>query len=241
MKSSFFRSVLYLTLTATSALLPLTGRAWNPGCDYHQQNQGATTVSRLATTALGCLVWVTPMKKPDLTYREYLFDERGRFLVYTSTPGPDTTSTGYRSYFLFPRKQNPDFRVADDGSLAVTLSTGQTMTFSTETSRIRSFPSGLFTESPEIRLDNGSGVELQSTGGIFLDAGYRIGTISYADLNAAAVFHDSKGNVCAIRIGEVFSNINTYYGEPNFLFPTDRELAAFLARRCPDLDISPLR
>lgn len=241
MKSLFFRTGLFLTITASSGLLPLTSHAWNPGCDYRQRTQGGTVANRFETTALGCVVQITPLDKPNLRYREYWFDERGRLLVYTSINGPDATSTGYRSYFLFPRRRNPDFRIENDGSIAVTLSTGELMRFSTDTTRIQAFPSGIFTESPEISLNNGSGVELRSTGGILLDSGYRIGGISYSDLGAPAVFHDNKGHSCAIRNGEAFSNINTYYGEPNFIFPTDGALADFLAKRCPDLDISSLR
>lgn len=240
MKSLFSRSVFQIAIFA-SLLMPLQGHAWNAGCDYRQQIQAKTVLNRFATTALGCVVQVTPFNKPDLVYRDYWFDERGRFLVYTSTSGPDATSTGYRSYFLFPRRRNPDFEIAADGGITVTLSTGEIMRFSADTTRILSFPGGSFTELPEISLENGGGVELHSTGGIFLDTGYRIGTVSYSNLNAPAVFKDGKGHDCRIRNGDVFSNVNTYYGEPNFIFPTDKELAGFLARRCPELDLSSLR
>lgn len=196
--------------------------------------------SRFSTVALGCVVQISPREKPDLRYREFWIDERGRFMVFVSVSADDAAiATGTRSYFLFPRKNVPAIQTRDNGDLALQLPSGQAAVFAKANARMASFP-GNFSESNELSLENQGGFELQSFPGIRLDTGWMVGDQAYKNPQGSSVFSDAANRHCTIRNDEFFFYENMYYNEPNLRFPTDPALADFLKGRCPDLDLTPL-
>lgn len=192
-------------------------------------------VSRFYTLSLGCLVNVTPLDKPGLAYREYYFDERGRFLDFHSQAGDYETSTANHAYFLFPRHQYPSFQLLADGSIAVTLASGQTALVSGAEPRILSFPGNSFSEPAGNGLGSGDFLSLQRFPGLVLDAGWKVGTYAYYGRAGSSTFRDAQGAECRVGNGELFDYDHILYSEPTFLFETDEKLAAFLAGRCPNL------
>jgi len=232
----------------TAIILALLGLATNPAwaervgenCPYAQSISDNTVANRFFTVSAGCLLQITPLEKPNLLYREYVFDERGRFLVFNSVPGPYETSTSRRNFFLFPRRQVPSYRLEADGSVTATLSTGQEISFLAHSTRIASFPGVRFTENTEVSLDAGGGVELESFPGILLDTGWKIGASAYLDPAGSSYFQDSAGRKCQVANREIFNYADAIYDEPLFLFQTDESLAHFLRDRCPELDRSAL-
>jgi hypothetical protein len=210
-------------------------------CPNAQSISGPTVVNSLFTVADGCTLWITPLNKPNLVYREYLFDERGRFRIYNSTSGPYETASGSRNYFLFPRHQTPAFVIGKDGNVVATLSSGALMTFSAATTRIATFPDVKYSEAADIRLDNQGGVEILSYPGVYLDSGWSLGDPAYHDAKLQSTFKDEKGVSCAVTNSEIFDYVNAIYDEPLFKFQTDPELAHFLSARCPALSTRSLK
>jgi hypothetical protein len=209
-------------------------------CSAEQIIDEGTVASRFATVALGCVVQITPRQKPEMRYRDFWIDERGRFLVFVSVPGDDLDkATGTRTYFLFPRKQVPSFKLREDGNISLYLSTGQESVFSGLDSHLVSFP-GEFTEDNAVNLENQGGLELKSFQGIRLDAGWMVGSQSYKDPQGHSIFSDAHNQKCEIRNDEFFFYESMYYNEPNLRFPDDASLAEFLKNRCPNIDLASL-
>lgn len=229
-----------ITLAGILASDAPSALAWNGGCDTGQVIQGGTVVNRFQTTGLGCVVNVTPVEKSKLIYREYWFDERGRFLVVSSVEGPPELAVGSRTYFLFPRKQNPDFQILNNGDISVTLVSGEKMSFSSETSRTLDYSAGRLVEDPAVDLYNEGGLEITKGKGLLLDCGWQINHTAYSNFARDSTFIDGAGKRCRVKNKEIFSMTNTYYDEPNWIYPTDAGLKGFLAERCPGLDLSSL-
>jgi hypothetical protein len=222
-----------------SSMISLQARAWLP-CEYSFVKANGSWSARFATVGLGCVVQMTPKEKPEMRYREYWFDERGRFLVYSSIgEGDPLLFSGTRSYFLFPRKQQLSVALNNEGRPTVTLASGDQIVFSEDNGRIVSFP-GEFTESEDVTFENLGGVEIKAFKGIVLDSGWKVGVEAYKSPEAHSFFVDESGRKCLVRNNEVFFYENMYYGEPNLTYPDDASLATFLKARCPELDVSRL-
>lgn len=173
-----------------------------------------------------------------MTYRDYGFGNDGSFTVFESVDGAEATSTGMRSYFLFPRKTTPTYSTQGD-TLHVISSTGLQFNFSLTTARMEASEGAVFTEDPSVNMTNKGGFELTKIPGIILDTGWGLGNISYIKPAASSVFTDSSGKQCTITNSEIFSYADKQ--NPVLLFSTDSALADFLAKRCPTLDASTLR
>lgn len=208
-------------------------------CKYEQMNAGVTAAAHFYTTTMGCVVNIAPINKPNQVYREYYFDERGRFLVFDSVGGPWETSVGYRSYFIFPRGHEPSFKHNTNGSFSVLLASGASISVSSESSRIMEFPGYVFNESEQVNLSSSS-FDIISHPGILLDTGWRLARAPYYDSGEESFFSDPAGKKCSVVNDEVFDYVNTIYGEPLFRFQSEEKLAEFLSARCPSLDLTSL-
>lgn len=186
-----------------------------------------------------CTVGVVPVNS-DLRYREYLFSSSGLFMVFISTEGPEVTSTGSRSFFLFPRKGSVSFEIVEGKAgakeIEIQASNGARVRFSDETMRMTEFTGMKFTESREISLTNYGGFEFVSFTGLLLDSGWKVFGTSFADPARGSLFRDSRGEICPVSNHELF----TYSNEVSFTYAADSELAAFLKTQCPALDLSGL-
>lgn len=208
-------------------------------CPYNQSISNEAVANRFYTVSMGCLVSVTPLHKPDLVYREYYFDERGRFLVFDSVAGPAETATGYKSYFLFPRKNEPNFDVQANGNISVLLANGEKADFSSSSSRIIQIAGGEFSESANPQIHE-QAFELKSYRGIWLRSGWAMGKAAYLDAERNSTFADQDGHTCEVKNTEIFDYVNMIYSEPVFYFQSDLKLAEFLKSRCPTIETSSL-
>jgi hypothetical protein len=222
-------------MTLTLAGLSFSARAVQ--CEYKQEISGKMVASRFYTLSLGCVVVVTPQNKPDLIYREYYFDERGRFMIFDSQPGEYETSTATQSYFLFPRRQEPDFQLLTDGSFQVTMSSGRQIVISAQEPKIVDFPGATFSEPSDFGLKPQDFLSIQSYPDLLMDSGSVVGGTAYGlgHSQNLSTFRDSAGNSCAIKNAELFDYTHILYSEPTFLFDTEQKLTDFLTKRCPQL------
>lgn len=219
------------------ALLLLASTAFAAQCEYKQEFYGEMVANRFYTMSLGCVAQITPRNKPELVYREYYFDERGRFLVFQSLPGSYETATATRSYFLFPRKQEPTFSRTADGSIEVRMASGGAVYLSAQEAKVLSMPGLNFSEPAGGRLEREAFLSIEKYPGLLLDTGWKIGATGYSDRNATSEFRDSAGHACSVSNSEIFDYVNILYGEPTFYYETDAKLAAFLKERCPQLEV----
>lgn len=229
----------YVSLILGVFTFSLSVSAYTTDCTGEQVIGSGIVASRYHTAEYGCLLHITPRAKPDMLYREFWIDNRGRFMVFVSVPGEDMSKfTGTRSYYLFPRLHVSSFQLLGNGDLALKTHTDHEVVFNSN-ARLKNFP-GQVLEDSVINLQNNGGFEIQSFQGIRLDFGWKVGTEAYKDPAAKAKFYDAHNVSCEIRNDEFFFYENMLYTEPNLRFPDDAGLAKFLKARCPALDVSPL-
>ncbi|MEQ1878747.1 MAG: hypothetical protein ABL958_19045 [Bdellovibrionia bacterium] len=195
-----------------------------------------------------CAVQVSPSAK-SVRWRSYSFFSTGLFMIFNSLgDGPESTHTSSRSYFLFPRVREPGYSLSRTG-LTLTLSTGDRLLFDYKTGRTKSpgLDTLLVKEDPAVNAKNDGGVEIQRHSGLVVDTGYFTGEVGHSDPDRFSLVRDRKNRTCQLRNDLLFAYIyaNDPYGKKklqnvSFKFETDRELALFLQRLCPALDVSPL-
>ncbi|MCM2322662.1 MAG: hypothetical protein NDJ90_05325 [Oligoflexia bacterium] len=188
-----------------------------------------------------CFVNITPRDNLDLVYRSYLFAASGLWLAFNSYgDGPESSDTGAREYYLFPRKGLPSYSVLPGGEVQITLSTGDPLTVDTATGRLLSLGGGKFTEASVVDRANRGGLEIDEYRGLVLDVGYRQGSSPSQRSAGRSEFRDALGNRCTLINKELFRYPESNEEEVTFRYATDRELADFLRKRCPDLRVEPL-
>lgn len=224
------------TWVACALSIALTSTAFADVCPEPAVVSGSLKATCLLGADESALVTVGEVSQ-SLEFRQYRFSSRGMFQVFESTYGPEKTSTGARTYFLFPRKKPLTFGVEETGELAVSVASGQTVRFSAMSRRIHSFSDVQILEDPQISMKNYGGVELRSfTNLLLLDTGWRVYEPTYWDANLRSLLRDSRGSWCILKNSEIFD----YSAEPMIKFKTDADFAAFLKQRCPTVDVSPL-
>lgn len=188
-------------------------------CNTQQILMGNWAINRFFTMADGCLVQVTPIHKPNLTYREYVFDQMGRFTIFNSTQGDYETSTSMRTYFFFskdPTEKNstPKVQQRNENTVQVTLISGEIITFRGDNAFIESIQGSGFQyqEEKRIHLNEGGGFEILANDELFIDAGWKIGGRSYRDRTASSTVI-WKGKSCSIPNENLFVYVDSTTGE----------------------------
>lgn len=215
-------------------------------CPTSQILSGKYMVNTFFTRSWGCLIQITPIDKPDMTYREYIFDEGGRLLVFNSTTGPFETATGMRVFYLFPRKYIPAARVVDK-KIEIFMSNGSVAKIPDTSFWIESIQGISFFDDQKIGLDAQGGFEITNYDQVYLDTGWKIGGQAYRDPLGKATFVDSKNQKCEVNNFEIFVYAeNESRGpfvkddspEPYLLYQSDESLYEFLQLRCPTLKLN---
>lgn len=204
-------------------------------CPSEQQLFGKLAFNRQFTVADGCLVQVTPIDKNGLVYREYVFDESGRLMVFNSVDGPYETATSQKSLFLLPVAAPPFMRIEGD-RMVVTAANGSRFFFARDSAFVQGSSEDLeIAESQKVDLSSGGNFEVKSSG-ILLDAGWAIGDRSYRNELADSRFLKAGHDSCVVKNSEIFAFKDPFTGQEFYqplLKVTSAELlAAFLAERC---------
>jgi hypothetical protein len=210
----------------------------NSPCNELYKHEGLIDVEVMTLVDGSCVMQVTPNDYKHPAYRSFLFDNRGQLMIFNTIPGQnEAKTTGALTYFFFPRINMPSYEVLADGTMAVTSGSGIVFNFDEKTAKLVSIPTVTFTQDATVSMTNNGGVSITSAPGVWLDTGWMLGNASYADLTRHSTLHSGSAT-CDLVNSELFSIVNT---SPVFRYPTDSEFAAFLAVRCPTLDISRLK
>lgn len=194
-----------------------------------------------------CAVQISPADKGE-TWRSYSFFSTGLFMIFNNLgSGSEASDTSARSFFFFPRTGDPSYQVSYSG-LIVKLSNGGNILFDYNSAMTTSSGQGLsIKEDPKINAQNQGGVEVISHNGILLDTGYFVGEVGHSVPTRSSLLRDRQNRSCKLRNDLLFTYIygNDAYGKKKLLdvffkFPTDKELAAYLQKACPNLDVQPL-
>ncbi len=193
----------------------------------------ALQAQRYENSSGDCVVSVLPLIFNDITYRSYLISSQGKLLVFNSLgEGPNSTHTGARVYYFFPRVSLPQLN-PDSQSVYVQFSDQDSLSFDLNTGLLSGLTRGQLTVDPQIRPDNQGGVEILQFPGLILDAGFALGQDPTAKVDQKSVFIDAKGQRCLVKNTQLFSF--TAKGDIRWTM-TDPELVIFLGKYCPNIE-----
>jgi hypothetical protein len=187
-----------------------------------------------STHAQSCFLSINPIQVKDLVYRTYSFSVDGDFLIFTSYgDGPESTTTGDRELYFFPRTNKISFVFNDsDRRLEVTHVNGDVLYFSYDTAKLVGSNRGVFTVADDIKIGDRGGIIVQNYDGLMLDAGFLLGNAPTTKPERKSFFRDQHSNECQVDNADLFD----YENENGVTFRlNDSSLQAFLKEKCPQL------
>lgn len=222
-------------MTAVTLLLLGTSQAFAAGasCADKYEVFDNTVVQSIAGNR-NCFVTVHPRNIDDMTYRDFLFDDVGIFMVFNSFgEGPESETAGAREFYFFPRKNPLSYKYdAATKRVAITAPSGKVFTFNTEKSVLLSISNTTITQDFKIDKNNKGGIEITQNDGIYLDLGFAMGQSPSQNPKRSVVFKDAKNSSCSIRNSDIFN----YTIDKDTIFKfSDSQLSRFLSRTCPQL------
>lgn len=207
----------------------------SPGCpDIHEVMDN--TMFQSIPGVKGCMMTLSPRNPNDMTYRSFLFQDGGLFMIFNSLGnGPESTSSGAREFFLFPRNQEMSYRYnAATKRVNIHTPSGKVFVFNTEKTILVSISGTQFTTDYDVNANNKGGIEITKNNSFYLDAGFELGQSPTQNPKRKITFKDAQNNSCIVTNSEVFS----YNDSLDVIFKyTDAQLKRFLARRCPKLKL----
>lgn len=183
----------------------------------------------------GCFLTVNPRGQTGLTYRDFLFDESGLFMIFNSFGnGAESESTGAREFYFFPRKATPLSYQYDAATqrLRVAGPHGKVFVFNTEKTILVEVSDANITVDYDVNPNNRGGIEIVQNNGLFLDIGFQRGQSPSQNPQRKITFKDSANRQCQVKNADVFKY--TYGGEVNLRYD-DVQLGRYLNRACPQL------
>lgn len=232
---SMLAQICFLLMTLPLSAVALPG----DNCPAEQIVWGPWMFNRQFTMADGCLVQATPIHKSGkkgLVYREYVFDESGRFMVFNSTDGDYETATAQRNFILLPAVRPPEMKVVGD-QMRVTLASGHEVQFRKDSAFVQSSGVGLVVRDLEkVDLTAGGNFQILSYDGVLLDTGWMVGGRSSRRPEAESQFSIPGEPACKVSNQEIFLYHDPVtreeYYQPLFKYSDPRALEAFLVARC---------
>ena len=181
-----------------------------------------------------CFLSVGNFKTTGGIYRNYLFTSDGEFMVFNSYGwGEDSTSTGAREFFFFPRSSNLSHKWnSETRQLEVTSASGDQFFFDYEEAQLVGASKGEVKLISEVRKDNKGGVEINKYQGLLLDGGFKVGSAPTGNRTGNSVFKDAAGTTCTVKNNVLFKDSSG--GDVNFTFSV-KDLPVFLSKACPKL------
>lgn len=177
--------------------------------------------------------------------RNYTFGRDGKLQIFNSfgNAGKFSKDTGTRTFYFLPAVKKPSVKINSvSGDLQVETASGHTFMFSKDTGMLKKMDGATIKEDPVISGTNKGGVEFENHFGIILDSGWGLGTTNYLSPGKKSTFKDQKGNTCEVSNSEVFNYPPKGSREevaPKF--QTRETLEPFLSKKCPKLDLTPLK
>lgn len=228
---------LFASLTVLLLATSYVFAASSPtSCADKYENLDNTSVQTIAGNS-GCFISVNPRNTVNLTYRDFLFDDDGLFMIFNSFgPGPESETTGAREIYFFPRNVKPlsyEYSPADK-LLAVTTPSGKVFTFNTEKAILVSISGTNFTQDYNVVKGNNGGIQITQNDGFYLDLGFTLGQSPSQNPNRKITFKDTANRTCQVKNSGVFK----YTADSDVVFKyNDAQLKTYLKTSCPQLKL----
>lgn len=182
-----------------------------------------------------CFLSAHPLNSTNLKYRDFMWTSEGKFMVFNSySNGSNSTETGARVFFLFPRSSNIDMDYQINGSETVIKTAGDGLEFrvANDTGKLTAFNWGTVKESA-LRRDNNGGVELELNQGMVLDTGFALGTDPTSISGKKSQFSNKQGQTCVFKNTELFD----YSNDDAIYKHSDAKTWSLIRSRCPNFQL----
>jgi hypothetical protein len=214
-------------------LMFLVSAEVNATCLERREKVADSSVEMHALNTETCWLLLGPDLVPDMVYRSYLFDNSGFMMIFNSYgEGPESTTTGAREMYIFPRGGVLDYRITDSEVTAV-LPSGIELTYDAKAFRWSGTKGAKVKEKSQIKVGDQGGIEISIQSGLILDFGFRLGNSPTGDPARKANFVDSIGNRCTVVNRDVLEWDKN--GEPYLRFKSDEAVYDFVRLHCPNL------
>ncbi len=205
----------------------------NDICRDMRENHGDFKYTRQFFAPEACFLSVKKDFVPDMVYRSLIFRETGALMIFNSFGnGPESTYTGARVFYFFPRQQVPAFHATGQAVEVSTSHKNLTFFFDLESGKILSASNARIKEAADIVPENDGGIEILSFQGLLLDSGFKMGSDPTADLARSSTFRDENNQTCTVKNSDIFSKNSS--GDISFRL-SDLSLKKFLSSRCPQI------
>ena len=148
--------------------------------------------------------------------------------------GPNSSHTGARVFFFFPRQNNQITYQLNEAlhEVSVQLNSQVQLNFSTLTSDLLSISGSEIKLDQKVSRNNKGGLEITKTSVLLMDMGWRLGGSPTEKMDKKSTFVDSRNKSCEILNKELFNKTS----DDEFYFKmNDAQLGQFLSSRCSDL------
>lgn len=165
-----------------------------------------------------------------LIYRSYLITTDGLLMVFNSYgSGPNSTHTGARQYYFFPREVFTNEVDLQKDLVSVRLNSKLKFQFQTKVLNLVNQPEFKIKTDPKINRNNKGGVEILEYNGVYLDLGFSMGKSPSDNAEGKSLFKNQFGQACEVINKQIFD----YKNDDNFLHG-DNVLQATVQRICPE-------
>lgn len=229
-KTILFFTVIFLSLLSQAEFT-------NTKCEHALLGNNIIQVNRQYDPATrSCFISVSPRNIANLKYRDYYFDQLGRFMVFNSYGnGPIESYTGARDFFLFPIvDQYPDFSFEQNGDVIIKMVSGHQLRISGKDFSLVSLSDGTVSEKP-LSNKNAGGVEITLTKGFWLDTGFRLGGLNIANPNKSTLFKSpATKESCSVKNSKFMDYADK--DNPDFKY-NGEPFIQFIRTTCPRLGL----
>lgn len=209
-------------------------------CPERVERHGSIQLEQsLSTDKATCLLSIHNFKQEGLIYRDYLLTSTGDLMIFNSYgDGPESSTTGAREFFLFPRpNKSISYKWNDeDRRLEILDANGGMSYYDYEDAQITFMSHGTVKVAPQVVDTNKGGVEISQFQGLLLDVGFTKGRAPSQVSSAYSTFTDQAGTSCKVKNLDIFKS--TSDGDILLRY-SDQGLAALLKSKCPKIKFSP--
>lgn len=195
-------ALLWLFLSLTLTLQPL--KAMDETCPLEVKAAGNIQVQRMRYgPEKQCMLMVTLLKRPE-KWRSYSYFTSGLFMIFSHFGGgSEETSTGAKTYYFFPRLQEPQFFFENE-RLRVVDSSGREHHYDLFTGDFLALQGATIEVSSQITKSNQGGFAIKKFNGLRLENGFALGELPYAHELRSSLFV-GRGFDCSFENSELFN------------------------------------
>ncbi|MBL7544365.1 MAG: hypothetical protein JNL11_11155 [Bdellovibrionaceae bacterium] len=165
-----------------------------------------------------------------LSYRSFLVSSSGLLFVFNSYGyGPNSTHTGAREYYFFPRESFTGQVVLNDDMVSVRMNYKLTLQFETKNIYPLNTENIMIRNATSVNAKNAGGMEVLRYNGVYLDTGFTLGKSPSEVKSNKSMFKNQFGQKCMLLNSLIFD----YKDEQPYLMH-DVILHQVVAKQCPN-------